>query len=93
MNHVNAALEAGAEVHGRERVLDWEPSGEGVVVRTARDSYRAARLVVSAGAWAAKVAPTLAQYAVAERQVLGWFQPQKPELFPRGYLSCFRTVC
>ncbi len=54
VNHVNAALEAGAEVHGRERVLDWEPSGEGVVVRTARDSYRAARLVVSAGPWAAR---------------------------------------
>ena len=54
VNHVNAALEAGAEVHGREAVLDWEPAGEGVVVRTARDSYRAARLVVSAGPWASQ---------------------------------------
>ena len=81
VNHVNAALEAGAEVHGRERVLDWEPSGEGVAVRTTRGSYRAARLVVSAGAWAAKVAPALARYAVAERQVLGWFQPERPELY------------
>ena len=81
VNHVNAALEAGAEVHGRERVLDWEPSGEGVFVRTSRGSYRAARLVVSAGPWAAKIAPALSRYAVAERQVLAWFQPEKPELF------------
>ena len=81
VNHVGAALEAGAEVHGREAVLDWEPSGEGVIVRTARDSYRAARLVVSAGPWAAKVAPALAKHAVAERQVLGWFQPEKPALY------------
>ena len=81
VNHVNAALEAGAEIHGRERVLDWEPSGEGVTVRTARASYRAARLVVTAGAWAAKIAPALAQYAVPERQAMGWFQPRRPELF------------
>ena len=81
VNHVNAALEAGAEVHGREAVLDWEPSGEGVEVRSARGSYRAGRLVVTAGAWASKIAPSLAQYAVAERQVLGWFQPEKPELY------------
>ncbi len=81
VNHVNAALEAGAEVHGRERTLDWEPSGEGVVVRTERGSYQAGRLVVSAGAWADRMAPALTGYAVAERQVLGWFQPEKPELF------------
>ncbi len=81
VNHVNAALDAGAEVHGRERVQDWEPSGEGVVVRTNLGSYRAGRLVVTAGPWASKVAPALERYATAERQVLGWFQPDKPELF------------
>ncbi len=81
VDHVNAALEAGAEVHGRERVLDWEPSGEGVIVRTNRGSYRAGRLVITAGAWASKIAPALSQVAVAERQVLGWFQPERPEHF------------
>lgn len=81
INHVNAALEAGAEVHGRERVTGWEPSGEGVVVRTARGEYRADRLVVTAGAWAGKMAPVLSSAAVAERQVLGWFQPERPEYF------------
>ena len=81
VNHVNAALEAGAEVHGRERVMDWEPSGDGVEVRTARDTYRAGRRIVSAGAWASKVASPLERYATAERQVLGWFQPERPELY------------
>ena len=81
VNHVNAALEAGAEVHGRERVLEWEPSGEGVVVNTTRGTYRGGRLIVSAGAWASKVASPLESYAVAERQVLGWFQPERPELY------------
>ena len=81
VNHVAAAKEAGAVVHDRETVLDWEPEGEGVRVRTDRDTYTAGRLVVTAGAWAAKMAPQVAKYAVPERQVLGWFQTERPELF------------
>ena len=81
VNHANAALEAGAEVHGRERVLDWAPLGEGVIVHTSRGSYQAGRLVITAGPWASKIAPGLAEVAVAERQVLGWFQPERPDLF------------
>ena len=81
VNHVQAAEEAGAEVHSRETVLDWEPQGEGVRVRTGRGTYSAGRLVVTAGAWAAKLAPQVAKFTVPERQVLGWFQPKRPELF------------
>ena len=79
--HVTAALELGAEVHGREQVLDWEPSGDGVRVETDRGSYTARNLVVCAGAWAAKMVPELTRWAVPERQVLAWFLPSRPELF------------
>ncbi|PKB72129.1 MAG: N-methyltryptophan oxidase [SAR202 cluster bacterium Io17-Chloro-G6] len=81
VDHVRAAKEAGAEVHDREAVLDWQPEGDGVKVRTGRDTYTAGRLVVTAGAWAAKLVPQVAKYAVPERQVLGWFQPERPEWF------------
>ena len=81
MSHVRAAEAAGAVVHTQETVLDWEPQGGGVQVRTGRDTYTADRLVVTAGPWAAKLIPELAAYAVPERQVLGWFQPERPELF------------
>ncbi len=79
--HVTAALELGAQVHGREQVLDWEPSGDGVRVETDRGSYTARNLVVCAGAWAAKMVPELTRWAVPERQVLAWFLPSRPELF------------
>ena len=81
VDHVQAAKEAGAEVHEQESVIDWQPDGEGVRVRTSQDTYTAGRLVVTAGAWAAKLAPQVAGYAKPERQVLGWFQPERPELF------------
>ena len=81
VNHVMAALETGGEVHGRERVVDWEPAGEGVTVRTDRDTYGASRLVICAGAWTAGIVSALAKHTSVERQVLAWFQPERPELF------------
>lgn len=79
--HVEAALDRGAEVHGREQVIGWEPSGEGVAVMTDRGRYTADRLVVTAGAWSMGLLQDLRGLAQPERQVLGWFQPRRPELF------------
>jgi sarcosine oxidase len=79
--HVMAAQELGAEVHGQECVLSWEPNGQGVALHTDRDHYSANKLVICAGAWGAKLVPELATLAVPERQVLAWFQPSRPALF------------
>lgn len=81
LEHVRAAKEAGAEVHDWETVQNWQPDGEGVTVHTDRDAYTTGRLVITAGAWAAKLTPQVARYAMPERQVLGWFQPERPDLF------------
>jgi sarcosine oxidase len=81
--HVRAAQDAGAEIHAREQVLGWaaRPGGEGVTVTTDRGTYEAGRLVLTAGAWMADLAPLLQGVAVPERQVLAWLQPQAPDLF------------
>jgi sarcosine oxidase len=81
--HVRAAQDAGAAIHAREAVLGWEarPGGEGVTVTTDRGRYEAGRLVLTAGAWMADLAPPLRGVAVPERQVLAWLQPLQPALF------------
>ena len=80
--HASLAMAAGAEIHGRERVLDWAPiAGGGVRVTTTRGTYDAGRLVLSPGAWIGDLVPALKTVAVPERQVLGWFQPGHPERF------------
>jgi sarcosine oxidase len=81
--HVRAAQDAGAEIHAREQVWGWaaRPGGEGVTVTTDRGTYEAGRLVLTAGAWMADLAPLLQGVAVPERQVLAWLQPQAPDLF------------
>ncbi|MCH7606346.1 MAG: N-methyl-L-tryptophan oxidase [Chloroflexi bacterium] len=79
--HVDGAIELGAEVHGRERVLAWEATGEGARVETDRADYTCRNLVFCAGAWTAAMVPELSDWAIPERQVLAWFLPSQPELF------------
>jgi sarcosine oxidase len=80
--HVNQALAHGAELRFRERVDDWEGTAEGGArVRTASGTFEADRLLICAGPWASRLVPALDGLAVPERQVLGWFQPLRPELF------------
>ena len=79
--HVVAAQSLSAEIHGRERVLEWEARGDSVRVSTDRADYETEQLVIAAGAWASKQVPYLAPVAEPERQVLAWFQPLRPELF------------
>jgi sarcosine oxidase len=89
VTHVVAAQALGAEVHGRERVLEWQATADGVRIRTNRASYQADRLVVTAGAWAAVMLPELQRLAVPERQVLAWLQPTEPALFAAHHFPVF----
>jgi len=79
--HVNVAHDHGATVRARERVKGWDEDGDGVTVRTDDRTYQADWLVVTAGAWTGQLLPDLSEYLEPERQVLGWFQPESPELF------------
>jgi sarcosine oxidase len=89
--HVELAQAQGATIHAREPVTRWEadPSGDGVTVVTDKATYRANRLVLTAGAWMGELAPELARLAVPERQVLAWLQPLRPEWFGPDRLPVF----
>jgi sarcosine oxidase len=92
VDHVLAAQALGAEVHGRERVLGWQPRAAGVQVTTDRGVYEADRLVITAGAWASELLDNLAGLAIPERQVLAWLQPRRPELFTPDRFPVFNLV-
>jgi sarcosine oxidase len=92
VSYVEAAMALGAEVHGREAVIDWEPYGEGVRVTTERDVYEADRLVITAGAWNHSLLKMLKGLLTPERQVLAWLQPSKPELFKTSRFPVFNLM-
>lgn len=91
--HTVLAQAAGAEIHARERALAWEPANHaGVRVTTDRGVYEAGRLVLCAGAWASDLIPELGAHAVPERQVVGWFQPGRLELFQLNRFPVFNLT-
>jgi sarcosine oxidase len=87
--HVVAAQQLGAEVRAREMVTDWCADERGVSVTTNRDKYRAQKMIVTAGPWAATLVPALKRLAVPERQILIWTQPLKPDYFQLGVFPIF----
>jgi len=87
--HAGGALAHGAEIHGREKVIDWKVGRGGVQVRTDRGRYEAERLVLTAGAWSGGLARALAPVAKPERQVMLWTQPRRPERFRVGAFPVF----
>jgi sarcosine oxidase len=87
--HVAAAQQLGAEVHARERVISWSAEHNGIVVTTDHGTYRARKMVVTAGPWARTIIPELKDLAVPERQVMIWTQPLRPEYFQVGAFPVF----
>ena len=80
--HVRGAIAHGADLRFREPVTSWETTAEGGVrVVSTHRTYEADRLVITAGAWARRLVPQLAELAVPERQVLAWLQPTREDLF------------
>src|SRR5262249_41589633 len=89
--HVNGALARGAEVHGREGVIAWEPieNDTRVRVRTTTAVYTARSLVLTAGPWTMTLVPDLRSLAKPERQVQLWVQPRVPAHFQVGTFPVF----
>lgn len=71
--HIDGAVSLGAEVRGEEPVREWKTVGDGIEVTTEQGTYRAARLVVTAGAWATKLLADVGVPLRVMRQTLHWF--------------------
>jgi monomeric sarcosine oxidase len=72
--HLAQARKLGAELRTNERVLDWQAHSDGtVVVRTARETFAAARLIVTAGAWSQPILRGLNVPLRVVRKHLHWY--------------------
>jgi sarcosine oxidase len=79
VTHVALAKRLGATIRLGEEVLNWSADGDGVRVETDHGAYRAARLVVTAGPWAAELLGDLGLPMQVERRVNAFFQPTRPD--------------
>ncbi len=72
--HCDMAVSLGADVRTGEVVRSWKAVAGGVEVVTDRDTYRAAKLVVTAGAWATRLLADIGAPLTVMRQVMTWFR-------------------
>lgn len=86
--HIDSAASLGAEIRAEEPVREWKAVGNGVEVVTDCGTYRAARLVVTAGAWATRVLADLGVPLTVMRQTLLWFAGTG-EVFRRDQFPIF----
>jgi sarcosine oxidase len=61
--------------------LDWGASDDGAWVRTETATYRAATLIIAAGAWAASVLSELDLPLQVRRKTLWWLAVDDPDLY------------
>ena len=83
------ASKKGAEIHPHEKVLDWKQDGQGVVVKSDRDVYSGKKLIITAGPWARKLIPTVANKLRITRQFVAWISPRKWNDFELGNFPCW----
>ena len=83
-------MSLGAEIHSEEPAREWKVVGDGVEVTTDKGTYHAAKLVVTAGAWATKLLTDIGVPLRVMRQTLLWFNPKsRPEAFRRDNFPIF----
>ncbi|WP_248761120.1 N-methyl-L-tryptophan oxidase [Pseudarthrobacter sp. SSS035] len=71
----------GAVIHRPEEVTHWSADGDGVRVETTHGSYKAGRLVITAGPWAAEQLRGLGLPLQVVRIVNAYYRPERPDLW------------
>ena len=85
--HLELARAKGATVRTEEPVIGASADEKGVSIRTARGTYVADKLVITAGAWTGSLMKELDLPLRIERETLFWFEPEpralyEPDRFP-----------
>mgnify|MGYP003339203046 FL=1 len=89
--HAEAARQAGATLEHGVAVHGWRHEGSGIAVETNRGTYRADRLVLAPGPWAAGLLQLPAVPLTVLRKSLFWYEPAEAArpAFAAGALPCF----
>jgi len=78
---MRVATRHGAVLREHEPALAWTALPRAVEVRTARETYRAASLIVTAGAWASEILAGLDLALQVLRKTLWWLEVDDPRRF------------
>lgn len=87
--HLEQARLLGATLHADEPVLSWTSNGNSASVTTAKATYHAQKLILTAGPWAGQLLAESGAMLRIMRQTLLWFGTNEPERFRRDHFPIF----
>ncbi len=86
-SYYTTALNAGAEIHTREKIKSWQDYGDHISLKTSRDIYTSSKLVITAGPWTKDLTTSLPLQVT--RQVLAWLEMPDPERYRHPAFPCW----
>ena len=87
--YTEKALQCGAVIKTKVKVLQWNKTKDGIQVTTSAGNYFAKKLIITTGPWAGKMIPGLSSVLSVTRQVVAWVIPKNISLFELGNLPCW----
>ena len=87
--YASQAKKNGATINTSERVFDWKREGANLIVRTEKDFYQCNKLIITAGAWAGKMIPGLADKIKVTRQFVAWIKTKNDDQFELNKFPCW----
>ncbi|MES2646496.1 MAG: N-methyl-L-tryptophan oxidase [Bacteroidota bacterium] len=87
--YTGKAKALGASIKQNTIVLAWEKTEDGIMVQTKEQDFYAAKLVITAGPWAGKLAPALSPLLTVTRQKIWWVNTTDNNSFSLGKFPCW----
>lgn len=87
--YAEEAKKNGAVIQSNEKVIDWKKNGSGLLVKTNKNIYHCAKLVITAGAWTGKMIPGIASKIKVTRQFVAWIKTKNDSLFQLNKFPCW----
>ncbi|HLG41503.1 MAG TPA: N-methyl-L-tryptophan oxidase [Chitinophagaceae bacterium] len=87
--YAQQAVKKAAKIHISEKVIEWKKEGPGIKVVTDKNKYNCSKLIITAGAWSAKLIPALTGKIKVTRQFVAWVKPKHPDEFKLGKFPCW----
>lgn len=88
-SYVREAVRNGAVIKENTPVSQWMYEGKKIRVVTQEGEYLADKLIITAGAWTARLIPGMNINLQVTRQLLAWVKPPDPALFSIGNFPCW----
>jgi sarcosine oxidase len=87
--YANEAKKWGATIHSNEKVTEWRKEGDGLIVKTHKNSYQCNKLVITAGAWSGKMISGFSNKIKVTRQFVSWIKTKNDKQFDLNNFPCW----